>query len=478
MSKAVAGVVWSSVQRFGTIIISFVSNMVLARLLQPSDFGTIGMLTIFLAIANTFIDSGLGSALIQKKSPSQDDFSTVFVTNLILSLFLYGILFFLSPHIASFYKIPLLNQILRIEGIVLLINSFCIVQTTILRKNLDFKRLAIANIIGNVIGTIVGIFVALAGHGLWSLVIRLLVVSFTTTILLWSVSSWRPKIEFSILSFKELFSFGSFVLLSSIITTLSNNIQTLIIGKLFNTNTLGMYTQAKQLRDIPSTSISSIISQVLYPVFSNIQDNNKEIGQYLNKSISLISYITTVIIGLLILTAEPLIIIIYSEKWIDCVPLFQILCLGGIFLGVQDINYYVIASKGKSKILFYANLSQVVLGIAIMLLGGIYYGIYGLLVAMVISTFIFYCVYASIATHYLHLSIFTQIKNIFIHLAIGAIAVIATHIICKGFHTSFVLEITLNFFIYISTFILLSHILRLKSYKQLLNIILSWVRKR
>ena len=178
--------------------------MVLARLLTPADFGTVGMLLFFINIANTFIDSGLGSALIQKKNVSSVDYSTVFYTNLFLSIVVYLVLYLLAPGIASFYNLPILCTILRIEGLVLLFNSFCIIQTTILRKKLDFKKLSIANIVGNIVGSIIGITLALFDFGVWSLVIRMLTVSLFVTIGLWCLNSWRPSFVFSIISFKNL----------------------------------------------------------------------------------------------------------------------------------------------------------------------------------------------------------------------------------------------------------------------------------
>lgn len=411
-SKVFSGVIWASVQRFGTMIISFVTNIVLARLLTPDDFGTIGMLLLFLAIANTFVDSGFGSALIQKKDATQTDFSTVFYINLALSLAIYAVLFFGAPWVASFYEVDILNPLLRVQGLVLILNGFCIVQTALLRKKMDFRKLSICNLVGNAVGSMVGILAALYGYGVWSLVIRALTVSLVTSVFLWIVGNWKPLWVFSKKSFNELFGFGGFMLLSSILTTITNNVQTLIIGKMFQKSTLGHYTQARQLRNIASDSISSIIGQVLYPEFSNNQNDNKALEQRQNFSIQAISFFTIALMAICILVAKPLILLLYGEKWLECVPYFQLLCIGGCFVSLQDVNYNVVAAKGKSKILFYCNLIKAICFCLLLIVGAIIWGIYGLLLAMIVYSISAYLAFAALACYYLKCNIWGQISKL------------------------------------------------------------------
>lgn len=396
-SAVFSGIIWATIQRFGTMIIAFVTNIILSRLLTPDDFGVVGMLLLFIAISNTFVDSGLGSALIQKTSPSKTDYSTVFYINLILSVFFYLILFFSAPVIAHFYKTEILIDLLRVEGTVVILNAFCIIQTTILRKNLDFKNLSIATLLSNIIGTIISIVMAYNGFGLWSLAFRQIIVSFLGAGLLWYIGKWKPSVCFSWRSFKELFNFGGFMLLSSIVSTISNNIQTLIIGRMFNQSTLGNYTQARQLRDIPATSISSVINQVLFPDFSN-QKEDKSIKSKLEFSVKVIVYFCSAIMALCILGAEPIITILYSSKWLGAVDYFKVMCIGGVFISVQGINYNLIAAMGKSKFLFTWDFIQVAISIILMLIFGYFWGMMGLLLTMVISAFLFYLVYAITAS--------------------------------------------------------------------------------
>ncbi len=408
-SKVFIGVIWASAQRFGTMIISFVTNIVLARLLTPDDFGTIGMLLLFLAIANTFVDSGFGSALIQKKDATQTDFSTVFYINLYLSGIVYGILFLGAPWVAYFYEVEILCPLLRVQGLVLILNAFAIIQTALLRKKMDFRKLSICNLIGNAVGSIIGICSALIGFGVWSLVIRSLVVGFVVSLLLWIVGKWKPMFLFSGKSFKELFGFGGFMLLSSLLATFANNVQTLIIGKLFQQSTLGHYTQARQLRNVASDSISSVIAQVLYPDFSNNQNDDKILSSRLNFSILTISFVTVAIMAFCIVAAKPIILLLYGEKWVDCVRYFQLLCVGGCFVSLQDANYNLVAAKGKSKVLFYFNIGKLVIFCFLMIIGAKLYGIIGLLISMIVYASFAYFVFAGLSSHYLRCSIWGQL---------------------------------------------------------------------
>lgn len=429
--QAISGVVWSSVQRFGTMILSFVSNLVLTRLLTPDDFGSVGMLLFFITLATTFIDSGLGAAVIQKSNPTKEDYSTVFYSNIFLSAICYGGLYVAAPYIAGFYHIPFLTVLLRAEGLVLFLNAFTLIQTSILRKRMEFKVLALANIFGNIAGTLLGIGLALYGAGVWSLVGRMLVVSFFTAVWLWRSSDWKPGFIFSFKSFKELFSFGSFMLLASVVISVSNNVQTLIIGRLFSSGTLGYYTQAKQLSDVPALSISSIIGQVAYPMFANIKEDKEAVGNKLLKWISVLAYLNSALMVLLIILARPLILFLYGERWSASTESFQILCFGGLFLALQDINYYVIAAFGASRKLFVNNFYQTVVGIFLKITGGWIGGINGLLWAMVLCTFIFYCVYAYLSSKLCNMSLFAQLWRVIKQILLAAVSGVLIYCLLK-----------------------------------------------
>lgn len=472
-----SGVVWSSIQRFGTMILSFVSNLILARLLTPDDFGTVGMLLFFVTLATTFVDSGLGSALIQKTKLTKEDCSTVFSSNLILSCICYCCLFFSAPFIAKFYNTPLLAILLRIEGLTLFFNAFALVQTSILRKNMEFRKLAIANILSNSLGTIAGILLAICNAGVWSLVGRMLIISLFTALLLWNISTWKPCLKFNWNSFRGLFSFGSFMLFSSIVTSISNNVQTLIIGRLFSASTLGHYTQAKQLRDVPALSISSIIGQVAYPVFVDLKDNKSLLADKLLKTVAMISYLNSALMILLIILARPMILFIYGDSWLEAIGYFQIICGGGIFLSLQDINYYLVAAQGKSRMLFLCNLFQTLLGVIFMIVGGVMWGIEGLLYAMVVCSFIFYLVYAFLSAKFCGISFIRQSSIVCFYLIItGGIGLglwILLYVIGKldVIISSNLVQIIIFTVSYLFVFILISYLFRIRSFFYLLDVL-------
>ena len=271
--ETVSSMIWNAIQRFGTMLLSFVSNLVLARLLLPEDFGCIGMLTIFIALSQTFIDGGFGAALIQKQNTTQKDYSTIFYWNLFVSLLFFIIMLVAAPSIADFYDMPSLCNVLRGMSFVLLINGFLVIQTTILTKKLAFKILAKINLIGTFVGVVISIIAAYFGMGVWSLVIKTVITSVVTGILLWTLNSWRPSLQFSWSSFKSLFNFGGLMLLSSLLNTIFENLQGLVIGKVYTAKDLGYYTQARKIDEIPSWSITQIVTQVSFPVFSKISDN-------------------------------------------------------------------------------------------------------------------------------------------------------------------------------------------------------------
>ena len=412
---------WALFQRFGTMFISFSANIVLARLLTPDDFGTIGMLLIFIAVANTFVDSGLGAALIQRKILTQLDKSTVFYSNLFLSIILYLALFAIAPFVANFYNNPILSELLRAQGLILIVQAFCIVQTALLSKAMDFKRISVGNLIGNLVGAAVGIAFAYMGFGVWSLVAKTLATTFVTTLILWIVGGWFPSLLFSFASLKNLFGFGGFVLLSSLMMTISNNIQTAILAKMFKADVVGNYTQAKSLRNVTSESLSTVVGQVLYPDFSRNQNNNEEIKRRLSLSLAVISYVTTPLMFFCILNCGDIIHLLYGNQWDKAISYFQILCISGIFVSLQDVNINIIKAKGHSKALFLCNVIKVVFLCTALIAGGLIWGIFGFLWAMCLYSVFAFLFFVLLSTKYIAASFWLQLKDVFISIGLSAV---------------------------------------------------------
>lgn len=469
-SKVFIGIIWSSIQRFGNVAIGFVSTMVMARLLTPDDFGTIGMLMFFLAIAQTFVDSGLGAALIQKRKINIDDTSTTFISNLVLAIILYFLLYILSPYIAKYYGIELLNPLLRVMGLSLIIQGFTLVQYVLFQKKLNFKTLSICSIIGTIVLAASGIISAYFGLGVWSLAIRSLAGAFTTSVLLWFYSDWRPKFIFNINSFKQLFNFGGFMLLSGLLTTISNNIHALIVGKLFSPGVLGNLTQARSLRNIPSDSIQQIIGQVLYPDFSNNQNDNILILNKLNNSVYILSYVITPLMFLCILLANPLIHFFYGNNWDEAIPYFQILCIGGLTLCLQDVNINVIKAKGKSKVLFIINICKVALYCFVIIGGSLVWGIYGCIWSMVVYSIIAYLCFAFVACRNIESNMGGQLIYIFKSIALSTFPLLLTYLLRSLINIdNYIIEILLLSLVFGLLYIVVSYVFKSSAFLYLLT---------
>lgn len=427
--KTLNGIIWSSIHRFGVMAVTFVSNIILARLLSPEDFGCIGMLMIFISIANTFIDGGFGSALIQKKKPTKEDYSTIFYWNLIFSIILYTIIYIGAQYIAAFYRIQLLEPILKVQGTILILNALSIVQQNILRKQLYFKKLAIINVTSAIISLIIAIIFAYRGYGVWSLVAQQLSLAFFNTLFLWVNSRWIPLLTFSWDSFRELFKFGSYILLSQLFSTTSNEIQGLLVGRTFNPATMGLYNQAYRLEGSIATTASSIIDQVTYPVLSSIQDDRKKLIDVLKRFNQIPAFVCAPLMMIMIVIAEQLITILYSEKWIACVPYFQILCTAGVAVCLQGAANNAIAAIGASKVFFRWTIVKRSLTIILCIIGINIGGMNGLLWSCAIGAWSVYVINALLVAKHIGYSFFNQIKDILPYIIISIFVGIVLFII-------------------------------------------------
>ena len=427
--QTVSGVAWTTVQRFASLFLAFVANLVLARLLSPDDFGCIALLMVFISLSQIFVDGGFGAALIQKKDPTQDDYSTIFYWNLLLAIGLYFLLFFVSPVIARYYNIPILKDILRVQGLIIILDSLGLVHKNNLRKTLQFKKISLIVLGANFMAVVAAITMAYNGFGVWCLVAQQLLISGMTTILFWIFNRWKPTLVFSKKSFKELFGFGGFILLSNMIVTFTNEVQSLIMGKLYTARDVGLYSQARKFESIMSGTPSTVVNQVTFPVFSKFQNDIPQLTTILRRITKVMAFVVFPAMILVILIAKPAIVLMLTDKWVDCVPFFQILCIGGMAEALGDINYNAVAAIGKSRVLFRWTCIKSVLGL-LLIIGGSFFGIRGIIWAVTIRFYLVFLIHASLAAHYLDFSIFTQLKDLFeialVSAAAGALAYIVS----------------------------------------------------
>lgn len=472
-TKTLSGMIWSFLQRFGTMTISFVSNIVLARLLTPDDYGTIGMLMIFIAVANTFVDGGFGSALIQKKEPTREDYSTIFWWNMFLSLVLYGVLYMSAPAVARFYDLPLLSQVLRVQGFVLILNALSIIQQNQLRKQLKFKRLASVTVASAVLSAVIAIVLAYLGWGVWALVAQQLMLSGFTAILLWVLNKWYPLLSFSKESFKQLFGFGGFMLLSSLINTIFNNINSLIIGKLFSASTMGYFSQAKKIEDATAMSVTSVVEQVTYPILSEHQNDKNKMRSILKRFNTCTFFIVTPMMLLICLFAEPIVVFLFTEKWLPAAPYLKILALHGIPMGLQGVNYNAIAAIGKSKTIFATTIIKRITTISLMLIGVYIADVEGLLWGMVVSSSLIILYNMILVSKYLDYRVITQIKEL------SGIAFVSacSFLIVLCFQNWATINNLILVIIFIATYTVLSYTLKIEVLRNIASLLTDRIRK-
>ncbi|MBR5531976.1 MAG: lipopolysaccharide biosynthesis protein, partial [Bacteroidales bacterium] len=317
--KTLKGMIWSFAENFSLQGIQFVIGVLLARVLSPSDYGMVGMLAIFTAVAGTLINSGFSTALVRKTDRTQTDLSTTFYFNIAVGFVLYFALFFSGPLIADFYNTPLLSGLIKVTAISLILNSLCIVQQALFTIKMDFKTQAKISIIGALVTGAGGITMAYSGYGVWSIVWPGVFGGAVRCILLWVWGKWRPTWEFSWKSFKELFGFGSKLLASGLIDTIYNNIYPIIIGKKFSAADLGQYTRGDGYANLPATTVTGVLGRVTFPLLCQIQDDDARLQSTYRQLIRLSAYVVfPIMIGLAAL-AKPLIIFMITAKWAECV---------------------------------------------------------------------------------------------------------------------------------------------------------------
>ena len=364
--KTVKGVMWSSIDRFSTQGIQFVFSILIARLLLPSDYGAVAMLNIFLAISQTFIDSGFSTALIRKLDRTETDFCTVFYFNIIVGLFFYIVLWLASPYIAAFYEIPLLEDITKVVALAFVFSSFSGIQSARLSIAIDFKTKAKISIIVTILTGSVGLWMAYNGYGVWALVIQAVSWSLLRTILLWLFVRWMPKLVFSWKSFREMFSFGSKLLASGLLDTTYNNIYTLVIGKVFSSTTLGLYSRASGLAQYPSSNITGVLQGVTFPVLSSIQNETERLADAYKRFLRISAFIVFPLMVGLAAVADPLIRLVLTDKWEGAIYLLQIVCFSMMWYPIHAINLNLLQVKGRSDFFLKVEIIKKIQGVIVL----------------------------------------------------------------------------------------------------------------
>lgn len=404
-------ILWALFQRGGGLIIAFVANMVLSRLLTPEEFGGIGLVLIVVSMADLLVDSGLGAALIQKTNLDKNDISTVFTTNFIISVALYIIIFFLSPFFERYFSVEHLSLYLRVVSVSILIRAFTLVEGSLLAKQFRFKAMSIISVSTSAISSIVGIVMAACGFGIWSLVMRNLTQHFVSAILFRMVSRVPYCFGFNKESFKQLFGFGWFSALTSFMDLIYTNTLSSIIGKHYSVSDLGYYNQANSLQQIPTYSLSRVVNQVLFPHMSRIHESKEVLRSYARRSFIVSSFVSFPLLMFLLCFAKPIIILLYSSKWEPSVVFFQILCAGGLLNTLVHICRCILKSMGNTKLLFNIQLIVLVIGVG-MLLFAQKFDIRMMVCTLVLNTIINWLILAIVVGKRIGYSLFSQMKDV------------------------------------------------------------------
>lgn len=423
-SKVFSGFIWRFLERVGAQGVGFIVSLFLARLLTPEDYGQVALITVFISILNTFALSGIGTSLVQKKNPDELDYSTVFYFNIIFSALVYAILFLCAPFIGKFYNDNSLIVLVRVLGISIIISGMNNVQRSYVSKTMQFKRFFFSTVIGTIVSGIVGVIMAYKGMGTWAIVGQQLTNEVMDTIILWFTVGWRPKKMFSFSRLKELYSFGWKLLISGLIDTVYTNIYSLVIGKFYDANILGLYNKGVQFPNLIVTNINGPIQSVLLPAMSYEQDNKKRVKEMTRRSIVTSSFfIFPMMIGMAAV-AKPMVILLLTEKWVACVPFVQISCITLAFYPIHTANLQAINAMGRSDIFLKLEIIKKVVGLGL-LIAAIPQGVYVMVWFRAFSSFISTIINAHPNKKLLGYSYLEQIKDllpsILSSLAMGAI---------------------------------------------------------
>lgn len=475
-NKVISSLFWKFFERVGTKIVSLIVSIILARILAPSDYGLISLITIFITISNVFIESGFGTALIQKKDADELDFSTVFYFNVLVSILLYVILFLLAPVIAQFYNNIILIPIIRVLGFSLIISGLKSVQNAYISKNMLFKKLSVSTILGTFLSAVIGIYMAYHEYGVWALVAQQLSSVFVTTLLLWFIVKWRPIRRFSLERLKRLFDFGWKLLCSSILEKVYNELYGLVIGKIYDVESLAFYNKGQQFPALIAENVDGTISSVSLPTLSSYQDNKDKMKNMLRKAITTSSFILFPMMMGLAVVATPVISIVLTDKWLPAVPVLQLLCISYSFMPIHTANLQAINALGRSDIFLKLEIIKKIFGIIILIIS-IPFGIYAMAVAQIVTAAISSFINAYPNKKLLNYSYKEQCKDIIPAFLITIIMVVVIYPMKFFIKRNFIL-LVVQIVSGIVVYIILSKVFKLSTFEYVIQMTKDFLKEK
>ncbi|PWK21120.1 O-antigen/teichoic acid export membrane protein [Maribacter polysiphoniae] len=425
-TKMFHGMAWSAIERISVQAVQFILGIILARILSPKEYGIIGILLVFTAISNVFIDSGFTKALIQKQSRTKDDISTVFLFNIFISIVCYIALWLLAPYVENFYELEQLSILLRILALFLIINALFAVPVTLITIDLDFKTLTKLNFVTTIISGGIAVFMAYDGYGVWALVAQILIRSILTAILVWLVLKWRPNWVFSKTSLSNLFSYGSKLLISSLLSVTVNNFYALFIAKLISTKDLGYYTRGTQFTDVVYGILSSVLESVLLPGLSKVQEQREILIHQTRNIIKATAILVIPLFLFLAIMADPLVRVLLTEKWLPAVTILQIFCFARLITIISGINVNLLYVIGRTDLALKQQYSKILIRI-IFLIAALKFGIIYIALAELMSTTIHFFINTYYPGKIMGYGAFSQLNDIKLIILAGVLMVVMVY---------------------------------------------------
>lgn len=467
--QTISGLMWSFLEDLGRTGLIFACGIVLARLLTPREFGLIGMTTVLIVFSRVFVDSGFSQALIRKQDCTPADFSTVFFFNLAVGTFFYGLLIITANPISRFFNEPQLSGVIRFIGAGLVLNALGQVHRIQITKDLDFKLLTRISVLSSAIGGIIGILMAYEGYGVWSLVAMTLSRSTIELVLLWVWRRWRPALIFDRAAFKELFAFGSPLLVGSIISSIYRHLSSVVIGRFFSAADLGQFTQAQNFRNLPSERLTDVIQRVSYPALSTLQNDMPRLKTAYRRLIRSFMLVTSLVMLGLAAVAEPVMMTLVGEQWRPAVGYLRLLCFVAMLYPLHAVNLNMLLVRGRSDLRLKLSIIKTCMSVPALVIG-VFYGISAMIIAMFFVSLIGYFFTASWSGKLIGYSLGTQIRDILPSIALGLAMAIAVNALGQWIPFAYFPKLIIQVAAGVLLAFVLAELTRLESYLYLRSI--------
>jgi O-antigen/teichoic acid export membrane protein len=465
--KVLSGLFWKVMENGGTQGIQFLVSVILARLLTPAESGEVMLIMIFIAIGNVFVQSGFNTSLIQKKTVDEADYSSAFYITLGIAAILYLILYVTAPLIAGFYEQPVFQPVLRVLAVTLFFGAVTSVQTAVVARNMKFKQLCLASLAAACGSGVIGVAMALAGKGLWALVMQQFFNSFFLMIVLWILVKWRPKLLFSFKKAGELFSYGWKILCSGLIDTIFTNVYGPVIGKIYNSHMMGQYFRANQFPSLIANNLGAAIQSVMLPAFSVHQDNREQVKSMVRRSIVTSSFLVFPMMAGMIAVAEPMVRLLLTDQYLPAIPMLRLLCIAYATWPLHVANLQAINALGRSEIFLKLEIIKKIVNV-IALIISIPHGIYVMVAMRAVTDFVCTFINAYPNKKLLNYSFFEQWKDVFPSLLLSAVMcaiVYGVQFIVSGLLLTLVVQIIVGVVVYAG----LAWLFKLESFYYLLG---------